>query len=443
VFKQLSDEVLEEIFCSILKGSLTVETKDIEYKESFGWGSKADYMKIMAAFSNARGGYIIYGIKEKPCTPIGLRDRGLNEFDGIDHALFSDALRNQFNREIIWDKRTYSYEGLQYGIIYTLEADNKPIISMNNKDKKLRKNAIYYRYNSQSTEIEPGDLENILESEKQRYVNILLKNMTIIANSGVRNISLFNHSTGDLFDVGASNTNIVVDSKLLKEIKFIKEGQFTETEGEPVLILKGSIQNIYSQDPVIVNKPTPKAITQHDVIQQFLEQSPVEEPIEYLKQICTYPSANFPIYYYIAKINQTIPDIIAELKSYGIPNKTKDKMIQRLSSPEKSLHKPCNQNSKISNIKQKHIKELKKKKGNVPNCQEEGGDKKMQYFLQAIQALPQKNVVILKSYLLPILQNIYQEALQKSNCQGATKTEFRKAMCWVDEALYFSEHPSQ
>ena len=443
MYKELSDKILEEIFNSLSNGSFTVETNNIEFKESYGWGSKANYMKTMAAFSNVKGGYIIYGVKEKPITLIGLHDRSLKEFDGIDHALFSEALRNQFNREIIWDKRMYSYDGFQYGIIYTLEAEIKPIISMNSKDTKLRKCAIYYRYNSLSTEIEPGDLDKILESEKQRYVAILLKNITLMAKNGVENISIFNHSTGDLFDANASKTNIVVDSDLLKEIKFIKEGQFTETEGEPALILKGSIQNIYSQDPLIVNKPTPKAITQHDVIQQFLEQLPVEEPREYLKHICECQSAYFPIYYYIAKIDQPIPEIIKELNAYNIPNKTKDKVILRLSSSDKSLYKPCNKNGNISKIKQKKIEDIKNKVGVIPNCQEDGGDKMMHYFLQAIQALSQDDVVLLKIYLLQLLQTIYQNVFQKSDCPSLTKTEFRKAMCWVDEALYFSEHSVQ
>lgn len=443
VYKELCDEILEEIFSCISNRSFTVETKDIEFKESFGWGSKANYMKTMAAFSNANGGYIIYGVKEKPIKLIGLHDRSLIEFDGIDHALFSETLRNQFNREIIWDKRTYVYAGFQYGVIYTLESENKPIISMNTKDTKLRKCAIYYRYNSLSTEIEPGDLDNILECEKQRYVTLLLKNITIMAKNGVENISIFNHSTGYLFDPNAQNTNIVVDSDLLKEIKFIKEGQFTETEGETALILKGSIQNIYSKDPLIVEKQTPKAITQHDVIRQFLEQSLVEKPFEYLKQICTYQSAYFPTYYYIATIDQSIPEIIKELNAYNIPNKIKDKVIQRLSSRDKSLHKPCNQNGNISKIKQQHMGELKNKMGVIPTCQEEDGNKNMQYFLQAIQALSQEDVVLLKKYLLQILETIYQDVFLKIDCPSLTKTEFRKAMCWVDEALYFSEHPAQ
>src|SRR5690625_7298845 len=40
------------------------ENTRLEFKESFNFGNLAEYARTMAAFSNARGGFIVFGIKD-------------------------------------------------------------------------------------------------------------------------------------------------------------------------------------------------------------------------------------------------------------------------------------------------------------------------------------------------------------------------------------------
>ena len=42
------------------------ESNTVEFKQSFNSGNSATYAKTMAAFANNRGGYIIFGVKDKP-----------------------------------------------------------------------------------------------------------------------------------------------------------------------------------------------------------------------------------------------------------------------------------------------------------------------------------------------------------------------------------------
>ena len=50
------------------------ESNTVEFKEAFNKNSTAKYGKTMAAYSNNRGGYIIFGVKDKPRNIIGLKN---------------------------------------------------------------------------------------------------------------------------------------------------------------------------------------------------------------------------------------------------------------------------------------------------------------------------------------------------------------------------------
>lgn len=72
----LSEIALLKIFKKSSKNPNLIGTNEgitIEYKESFGWRSMSDYFKAMAAFFNRDGGYIIFGIKDKPHELLGLQ----------------------------------------------------------------------------------------------------------------------------------------------------------------------------------------------------------------------------------------------------------------------------------------------------------------------------------------------------------------------------------
>lgn len=45
------------------------ENSRLEYKESFNWGNRAKYGKILAAFANASGGFIVFWCIGFPTVP--------------------------------------------------------------------------------------------------------------------------------------------------------------------------------------------------------------------------------------------------------------------------------------------------------------------------------------------------------------------------------------
>lgn len=64
------------------------ESNNIEFKESFNKSNFPKYAKTMAAYSNNRGGYIVFGITDKPRTIKGLQN---DNFDNMEQETFTDT----------------------------------------------------------------------------------------------------------------------------------------------------------------------------------------------------------------------------------------------------------------------------------------------------------------------------------------------------------------
>lgn len=102
--RPFSQENLNWIFR--IKGNrvVTKESSTIEFKESFNWGNRYTYAKNFAAFANNKGGYLIFGIKDKPHEIVGLKN---DKFENFDNAKISGFINDCFSPEIVWDKIIY------------------------------------------------------------------------------------------------------------------------------------------------------------------------------------------------------------------------------------------------------------------------------------------------------------------------------------------------
>ena len=63
------------------------ESQYLEFKESFNLAGLADYYRDFAALSNNKGGYLIFGVKDRPKRElVGISARALEQFDKLDRS---------------------------------------------------------------------------------------------------------------------------------------------------------------------------------------------------------------------------------------------------------------------------------------------------------------------------------------------------------------------
>jgi len=425
----LSDQALSQIFKKSTRNPALIGTNEgvtVEYKESFGWKSVSDYLKTMASFANREGGYLIFGIKDKPHLLIGLQTKALTDFENIDNQLWSTHLRECFSPEIVWEKRVYIFEGNTYGIIYTYSAKAKPIICK--KDiSELRRSAIYYRYNSQNSEIDYPELYAIIEEEKNKINEQWMSLIRQIGDSGVAKTALLDLKSGKLI---GKNTTLYIDENLLDEIDFVQEGSFVETGGNPALKLVGEVQTIVGAQKVVVEKNFVKAINADEIIVAFITHEKVNNPMEYIKQICYQSTGNLPVYYFMTIANKSIEESKTFLDNVPTNSAAKDLLKRRIINSESKYLKLSDTETIATRKKKEYRQSFLEEVVIIPK-----EENNLKYCLLSLRSIEAPEIRKHKNYILNILYEIYTNYFNQAPF-SSLKSEFRNALCWVDEALY-------
>src|SRR5690554_6010410 len=92
------------------------EGQELEFKEQFNLAALADYFRDFAAFSNNRGGYLIFGIKDAPRVLMGMSARSIEQFEKIDPERITGFLLAIFSSDIEWAQAIVDNDGMRFGV---------------------------------------------------------------------------------------------------------------------------------------------------------------------------------------------------------------------------------------------------------------------------------------------------------------------------------------
>lgn len=430
-----SEEKLKQLI-KYDKNTLLVDTREgkyIEFKENFNFANKKDYFKAFASFANAKGGYIIFGITDKPRKIKGLSDKSFDSFNNMKLEDFTVDLNSYFSPEIEWETTTYKIGENKLGIIYVYEASLKPVIckkrnSSTDTNATTVEGEIYYRYYARNERIHFDDLMKIIIKEREKESKKWMTLFTKISKTGVDNVGLLDLNNGVL---SSNNNSLILDDNLLSKIKFIKEGEFNEKNGTPTLRVFGDVNITQGQVVISPQKVKVRGIRSNDIITDFLNQKEIKAPIDYITQICYETTAFLPLYYYVSISNKNISEIVEILKSENVRSQAKTMLIERISKKKISYEK-----LRVTNT-EKGIACSKIKESILNNTFELIEEKyDCSRIMESIQSLTQKEIVDNKNYILDIMRNYYLKYYQIDNKFAG---KFRKAVCWIDEALYMKK----
>ena len=245
------------------------------------------------------------------------------------------------------------------------------------------------------------------------------------AKIGIDNACLLDFESGKLSGKGGS---IFIDSDSLKKIAFIREGEFVETKGAPTLRLIGDVETI-GEAKVVVSERTKRviaAIETADIISGFLQNTTVEEPLEFIKVVCSKQSANYPVYHYVRQSGLSISEVISVISKVPSRNKGKEALIERLQG--KMVEQiAISTAGGIAAEKKRHYKAMWMNE-QIPEAIEHHN-----YCLEALKALSEDEIRAHDGYIRTQLLRIFAEIYE--NASGNLASTLRKAICRVDEAL--------
>jgi hypothetical protein len=212
------------------------ESNTLEFKESFNWNSKDKYGCTVAAFSNNRGGYIVFGVKNQPRDLVGLLN---DNFDNLDESKIAEFLNSIFSPEILFEKYLVNVNTKKVGIFHIIQNPQKPVVCIKNSGD-LQEAVIYYRYNARSEKIKYPELKALLEKIQSREKESWMEHFERISKIGAENALILDTIEGKIEGHGGT---LVIDEKLLPKLNFIKEGHFAEKDF-PTLKLIGDVKPI-------------------------------------------------------------------------------------------------------------------------------------------------------------------------------------------------------
>jgi len=234
------------------------ESYNLEYKQSFHFGdSLIEYARSMVGMANNRGGKIIFGIKDSPRSPIGLKN---DKFSNVDTTKINHIVNDYFSHDFDWELTSIEFDNKEFGIIHIKESYNKPIVCKKTKPKGVREGAIYFRYRGETKEIAYPELANILDKEKEKERRLWVSHIQKISDIGPQNVQFLDTYKGE---VNVGSERILIDKALLEQIKFVKEGHFVENIGAPALTLAGEIAGVFDNGLILPTEQSHPYQTSH------------------------------------------------------------------------------------------------------------------------------------------------------------------------------------
>lgn len=396
----------------------------LEFKKAFNWGNRASYARTFLAFANTRGGYMVFGVNPKPHTMVGLQNA---RFEEIDPSTIDEFLCECANPSVQWDVHVHEFAGHTFGLIYVHEHSAKPVICRKTFGDSLGEGEIYYRYRARTRKIRFAELREIIDAIRKHENTAWLHLLQRIARIGVREAGIFDLSSGEVSGTGGS---FIIDESLLSQLTFIREDALSQAGETPAVKIVGEaepVRTVYvSSGKEIVRTRGIRAPT---IITDFLKGTRVDNPGEYVRQICFESTAFLPVYFYMREARLSRHSAAALLQDVKSTSQAKGRLIRRLRT-EEDLSLPLPSSSYRSGEEKLDYRTrlLEKESGLGGRVTPD----KAKYLLQALRTLAASELD--KRYITAEVKTLYDRFYGKE--RTALTYELRYAICFLDATWY-------
>ena len=243
------------------------------------------------------------------------------------------------------------------------------------------------------------------------------RNMSAVATGNAATVNL------DTGEVKGRTGAFVIDKDLLPKIQFIREGDFSELKGAPTLRLLGDVRPSAHTDSETAATIISRNVADDAVLKNFLDQTPVMYPNDYLQRSCHTSRYWLPIFYYVKMAGLSVDQAVAilEKEEASYPNSCR-KAIDRLRGKKSALQKPATTAaSMLDSIEAGSYLNLKDLKEAITAT-------------RAIGSL--KNIPQPFSDCLDVLKQCL--ALTKGPHSSGSRSLIYRAACWLDELMFKS-----
>lgn len=286
-----------KLFLQVQQGTeklIIEETDRFELKESLNFSNRAEYARLIAALANARGGLILFGVRDADRQVMGIK---AGKLSGYDPAKLNQYLSTTFAPVPLWQKGEVQVAGKTVGVIFVPEADEKPLICLKDDGEELREGDIYYRYPGENRRIRPAELTRIIRGRARDTERQWGKVLRRVERAGIDNVAVLDISSGE---VTGRSGRFLIEESLIPKLRFINEGCFSETDGEPTLRLLGDLQPIQGANVEIAAEVVDHFHVSDDAMMEaFVDRAVVGNPRMFIAHTVYSAKLWLPVFYFI------------------------------------------------------------------------------------------------------------------------------------------------
>jgi hypothetical protein len=390
------------------------ESEEHECKQDFDPKRLIPVVRAVAALANNRGGYVFFGVGNNRCR-----------VDGAGEAFFETDIVDIMNKvkahlaptPSVTAKGIVEFDGKIVGFLRVEKHEDRPIIVYRDGDG-LNEGDILYRYAGQSSRIKFADLRALLEERDRRAQVALAKAAGALADVGTANAIILDTDKNTL------NTNgrpIVLDEKLMEQIKFVKEGEFEEKSGAPTLKLIGEVKtvNVGGLAQKVISR---EEVFEEHILDAFLKSEKLENPDHFILAGLAQSRMWLPIFYFARASGRSNLEIADAIKTQKIAQQGKKKvLLERLTDQKTAFTKAVTQAARAVS------KEISAGKLRVPKASAE-----VTTFAHGLTAITEIKIPLSDTLkALEISRDLAVKADDKSALSAVCK-----AICRIDELFF-------
>ena len=265
------------------------ESTRLEFKQSFSFANQASYARTMISFANDHGGFIVFGVEDRPHRLVGV---DLERFVKFDPAPLTSFLGAHVVPLVEWEFGSIEFAGYPLGYICTEPSADKPVMVAATSGDELKEGDIYYRYSGQTRVVRYAELKAMLDEKLERERRAWMSHMEHINRAGPSNVGILDTVRGEMY---GGDTTFLIDEALTEKLRFIRKGQFNESGGDPTLRLVGDLHEISS---VVSPIQVPTGIHMTDLIGAAIadQDLPTQAARSYLRETADQNSPMSPLF---------------------------------------------------------------------------------------------------------------------------------------------------
>ena len=222
------------------------EAADLEFKRDLSLATFRKSLKTVAAFSNCKGGWVVFGVANNPRDLVGIGNAE------IDDGQLSEQLIQSICPVPAWEMQYFEAHGRRFAVFEVHASERPPAVAIRDvsavqgEDPSLRQGVIYTRRRGQTSPITGAEFTQILRIRddviEKRVFQFLSKGREIGFEKAI-----VAGKQGD-GQADAQGMTFYVPASAAREMRIIDRARLVDEMGAPAYELVGNVQLVAPGD---------------------------------------------------------------------------------------------------------------------------------------------------------------------------------------------------